>query len=330
MIGIYLITNNLNNKKYVGQSNNIERRLKEHCYPGRFRNGYPIDVAIHKYGKENFTFEILEECLLEELNSKEEYWINYFHSNGQNGYNCNPGGEQSSIGENNGNAILNENDIVSIRTDYMNHVSQAKSYERFENKITFSTFQGIWQGDAWPHIMPEVYTEENKSYYKRGGNAVDVFSEKEVTHYRTLYITQTADEIYSKIPSIQSKVTLNAFKKMLAGMTYKNYPFYSKKTKTWYYNGNRPAASLRRKQSKNQGAANGCALLNDEKVQKYRELYVTHTAKEVYELSQKELSFDPFRKMLEGKTYCYLPYYSKKNKTWIYPESVSTISGSGE
>ena len=75
MRGIYLITNKLNGKKYVGQSNDIGRRLKEHCCPGRAKNGYPIDVAIQVDGKENFDFQVLEECSIEELNERETYWI---------------------------------------------------------------------------------------------------------------------------------------------------------------------------------------------------------------------------------------------------------------
>ena len=71
-IGIYKITNLLNNKIYIGQSLNIERRFKEHCYKGK-ESRIPLDLAIQKYGKDNFTFEIIENCLKEELNEKETY-----------------------------------------------------------------------------------------------------------------------------------------------------------------------------------------------------------------------------------------------------------------
>ena len=71
MIGIYKITNKLNGKVYVGQSNDIERRFKEHQQKGE-SSKIPLDIAIQKYGKDNFTYEIIEECSLEELNSKEQ------------------------------------------------------------------------------------------------------------------------------------------------------------------------------------------------------------------------------------------------------------------
>ena len=59
MIGIYKITNLINDKKYVGQSIHIDRRWKEHIYQNR---NSAIHQAIEKYGIENFIFEIIEEC----------------------------------------------------------------------------------------------------------------------------------------------------------------------------------------------------------------------------------------------------------------------------
>lgn len=59
MIGIYKITNNINNKIYIGQSVHIKRRWAEHCKPS---SDSLISKAIKKYGKDNFTFEIIEKC----------------------------------------------------------------------------------------------------------------------------------------------------------------------------------------------------------------------------------------------------------------------------
>lgn len=84
MIGIYKITNKLNNKCYIGQSIHIERRWAEHCFPSKTSQ---ISLAIQKYGKDNFNFEILEECTLEQLDEKEQFWIKYYNSITPNGYN---------------------------------------------------------------------------------------------------------------------------------------------------------------------------------------------------------------------------------------------------
>ena len=56
MYYIYKITNKINNKIYIGQTNNIKRRFNSHKNNKRS----VISKAINKYGVENFTFEIIE------------------------------------------------------------------------------------------------------------------------------------------------------------------------------------------------------------------------------------------------------------------------------
>ena len=74
MIGIYKITNKINNKIYIGQSNDIKRRKNEHrCI--KHETNKSLKKAYIKYGLENFEFQVLEECKLEELNDKEKYWV---------------------------------------------------------------------------------------------------------------------------------------------------------------------------------------------------------------------------------------------------------------
>jgi group I intron endonuclease len=84
MIGIYKITNLTNGKSYVGQSVHIERRWTEHCLPSA---NSLIAKAIQKYGKEQFTFQVVEECAPEQLDEKEEYYISHFNTVTPNGYN---------------------------------------------------------------------------------------------------------------------------------------------------------------------------------------------------------------------------------------------------
>lgn len=74
MIGIYKITNKINGKFYIGQSIHIEHRIMDHKAPRSSKRNYPICRAIKKYGRENFSYEIIEVCQLEQLNEKE---INY-------------------------------------------------------------------------------------------------------------------------------------------------------------------------------------------------------------------------------------------------------------
>ena len=97
MVGIYKIINKVNNKIYVGQSINIEERWKQHQWKAFNSNELAYNSAIHaafrKYGLENFYYEIIEECLPEELNEREIYWIEQLQSVVPNGYNILSGGQ---------------------------------------------------------------------------------------------------------------------------------------------------------------------------------------------------------------------------------------------
>lgn len=98
--GIYKIANQINGKCYIGQSINIKRRWRSH----KTKSFNPLDIqyecplyrAFRKYGLENFSFEILEECRKEELNEKESFYIKKYNSNLESyGYNLTPGGDSN-------------------------------------------------------------------------------------------------------------------------------------------------------------------------------------------------------------------------------------------
>jgi group I intron endonuclease len=84
---IYRITNMLNGKKYIGKhsSGNIDN--------GYYGSGIAVKKAIKKYGKSNFTKDVICICQSEkELNEMEIYWINK-EGTFLNGYNMTKGGD---------------------------------------------------------------------------------------------------------------------------------------------------------------------------------------------------------------------------------------------
>lgn len=233
MIGIYKIENKINGKVYIGQSNNIQRRFQEHQTKGE-TSRIPVDIAIQKYGKDNFTYTVIEETTIDKLNQAEEFWIDYFNSV-ETGYNCSKGGSQQSIGENNGKAKLTEQDVIEIRIAYNNHLKQKDVYEKYKDIVSFSYFQNLWQGRSWSHVMPEVFTEENKQYYiynnSNGGNGASAkFSDEEVVKIRERYVNESAKQIYE---DYKDRVSYQTFQAMLWGRSYKTLPIYKKKEKKW-------------------------------------------------------------------------------------------------
>lgn len=83
---VYMWTNLVNGKKYVGQTQCFGRRM------ARYRCGYRktnIEKAIHEYGTENFDIVVLERDVpLDMLNEREQYWIDYYQTyDEKQGYN---------------------------------------------------------------------------------------------------------------------------------------------------------------------------------------------------------------------------------------------------
>lgn len=92
--GIYCIKNLTNNKCYVGQSKDILCRwTKEKNVLSKDEPAWNVHLqnAWKKYGQENFYFYILEECLYDELDEREIFWISKLDSF-NNGYNNTIGG----------------------------------------------------------------------------------------------------------------------------------------------------------------------------------------------------------------------------------------------
>ena len=92
---IYLRTNKINGKQYVGQAVNIRKRENQWNSIGHYA-GKAIDAARKKYGIDAFDFKILIECEDEELNKWERYYIEKLNTKVPYGYNMTDGGDGKS------------------------------------------------------------------------------------------------------------------------------------------------------------------------------------------------------------------------------------------
>ena len=89
---IYLLTNTVNKKKYVGQTTRLMSvRWTEHQSHARSTKG-PLQNALRKYTPENFSIDVL--CLCEsqlELDEMEKYYVNIYNTWAPHGYNLKAG-----------------------------------------------------------------------------------------------------------------------------------------------------------------------------------------------------------------------------------------------
>lgn len=226
MIGIYKITNKINGHAYIGLSTNIEERWKQHqsLYNQNRESNKVLYKAFQKYGIENFIFEVLEECSILELSEKEKYYIEKFDTY-FNGYNMTAGGEDNQ-GDSHPKHKLEQKDIEDIRTRYNNLERRKDVYDLYKNRIGESGFSKIWKGETWKHIMPEVYTKENKEFHlhntgnKGSSNGRSKLSEQDVRNIRLR--KKNNEKVRDVYEEYKNKLTFGSFSNVWNYQNWKN------------------------------------------------------------------------------------------------------------
>ena len=225
MKGIYLVTNNLNGKVYIGKSVDITRRWQQHIHDSLvsqedWDNNYRgvrtyFHAAIRKYGKENFTFSVLEEIDDEStLNDRETYWITKYHSNDRNiGYNMSCGGDGYNFGS-------GEEAICSKITKEECSLIKQKLRERLSYKdiqtlvpqIGISAIHAINYGHTW--------FEESETYPISIDNGHRKWSDEEAMNIKKEYASgATITDLANKY-----KVRQETISNLVNGRSYTNLP----------------------------------------------------------------------------------------------------------
>ena len=177
MIGyIYLITNTINNKQYVGQTTRtIKERFRQHCYDSKkniFNNMY-LHRAMKKYGFENFHVEEILNCqadtkneLKNLLNKYEIEYIAKYNTLSPCGYNLSPGGDLPTeylmvkVDEYDlkGNFIITHNSLKDAMNS-MNTSSNKSIVKCCQGKTTFA-YQRVWRYHGDPFDLYELPDEK--------------------------------------------------------------------------------------------------------------------------------------------------------------------------
>ena len=158
---IYLIENKINGHKYIGQTRvKLKQRLYQHYRESKKYTNRPLYRAINKYGIGNFKVEILEKCLVDTLDEREIYWIDFFGTfkNSQH-YNCTLGGEGWEISD-----------------DTKQRISKGMSLvprgEEWENSMSVSLKEKFDRGERWGFMN----NPGNGSHRKRKVRAIPVLN----------------------------------------------------------------------------------------------------------------------------------------------------------
>lgn len=129
---IYKITNGINNKCYIGQSNNPMQRWVAHKSLAKSNDDVgksAIHDAMRKDGVNNFEFSVIG--WYEDYNEKEKYYIQQYNSLAPNGYNIMEGGNEPphSYGEEHHNSKYSQELVDSIIDDLLSRQYTQKEIE---------------------------------------------------------------------------------------------------------------------------------------------------------------------------------------------------------
>lgn len=164
MIGIYKITNTINNKCYIGQSVDVERRMNVHkinLLNNKHGNEH-MQNSFNKYGIDNFKFELLIECSREKLDELEIKYIKEYNSTNRDlGYNISSGGS-------NGNnfAGKSKEEMIEFSSKVSNSLINLYKNPNERLRVSMQTKAGMSNPDVKAKI-----SGDNNSMRRKGGHS---------------------------------------------------------------------------------------------------------------------------------------------------------------
>lgn len=245
--GIYSIANKINGKRYIGQSNDIEYRWKNHVIDlnNNKHHSQHLQCSWNKYGQDAFDFSVLEECDCEELTAKEQYWMDYFcTTNGKRGYNMRSAGSGGKFREE------SKRKMSISRMGPLNHM-----YGRTGELHPMFGTHPIRKSGVWKH------TEETK---------VKMSEQRKITTIgegNGFYGKRHSDETKEKLRESStgrklSQEAVNKIKKALTGL--KRTPEQCERNRQAQTGRKKSDATIKKLSILNTGESNGNAKITEE------------------------------------------------------------------
>ena len=166
MYYIYCYINKINNHKYIGQTNNFKRRIRQHKSIAYNKNSKCYNDLFHKkirqYGIDNFNIIILEKGSQNDyryINEREQYWIKEKQSYCGTGlgYNMDHGGSNKGY-----SSYLSQEQINQLKKELKDN---QLTYYQLQNKynISASFLSSINHGN---YFFEETNKYPLRKYYK--------------------------------------------------------------------------------------------------------------------------------------------------------------------
>lgn len=226
MQGIYMWTNKINNKKYIGKSKNLANRKRGYRNEINRGSNRPIIKEMRNIGINIFEYTILEKCdnfTEDKLLKREQFWMDYYNTQDKNyGYNVldasNTISSFSNIGSSNSKAILNEEEVLEIRKSiYIEEIPPYELYKIYKDKISYDTFCKAYRGETWKNVDLSMVKPRK---IKRKGIKKAKLTKEEVVDIRKRFANkESITDIFQNYIGI---CTRNTVKRIVEYKTWKN------------------------------------------------------------------------------------------------------------
>jgi len=160
--GVYQIINQLNNKRYIGRSKNIESRFKKHKSQLKNDDHYNshLQNAWNKYNENVFKFSILIKCREQILVYCEQYWIDKLNTYNK-GYNQKPTSFQGTVS---GKRNPNWKGKVKVECENCGEIVKTNVADKKRKKFCSKTCQYEYKSESG------MYNGENNPFYGKNHN----------------------------------------------------------------------------------------------------------------------------------------------------------------
>lgn len=229
--GVYRIRNIKNGKVYVGSSYDIRNRRNQHFreLEKNIHTNTHLQRAYNKYGRDMFSFEVLEFCKCTVLIEREQHWMDRLNSyNNKSGYNIEPCADghkmaeqtkekirETQIGKDNNQSKLTDKDVREIKKELLkNHKSKTELGEDYG--VAGSVIVEIDKGRVWSHVnIPDknitypIRDGFNKTNKTREKNSRSTLTVEKVKNIKRLLLQEnkTQQEIADEFGVTQAAVS---------------------------------------------------------------------------------------------------------------------------
>lgn len=201
---IYKITNNTNGKIYIGKTvMSLSYRWKRHLLCVKKRINRHLYDAINRYGENNFSIELIEECPNDSCNERERFWIACYRSNNRLvGYNMTEGGDGGNLGVDAINKMAAKKRGRKLSEEHKRKISEGNKgiSKPLSNETREKISRTLKMKGCKPPITHRygvdhpmynkhhsVESKKKMSIARRGKSYEDIFDDKTVTVLKDLH-----------------------------------------------------------------------------------------------------------------------------------------------